>query len=120
MMQPDLQRLAHIRDYCREIEMTVERYGKDFAIFDMDKDYQRSVSFSLLQIGELSAGVTDEFKSQTAGQVPWGPMKGMRNMMAHHYASMNREIIWETVLTDIPALERFCDQMLLAAAEGGE
>ena len=28
MMQPDLQRLAHIRDYCSEIERTIARYGK--------------------------------------------------------------------------------------------
>ena len=97
--------------------MTVARYGNDFAAFDSDKDYQRSVSFSLLQIRELSAGLSDEFKRQTAGQIQWGPMKGMQNMVAHHYASMSREIIWETVVTDIPVLQRFCEQILTQAEE---
>lgn len=111
-MQPDLQRLAHIRDYCGEIERTIARYGNDFVVFDSDPDYQRSVSFSILQIGELSAGLTEEFRHETADRIQWGPMKGMRNLVAHHYGSMSREIIWETAVTDIPALKRFCEETL--------
>lgn len=40
MMLPDLQRLAHIRDYCIEIQKTIDRYGKSFDIFDSDAVYQ--------------------------------------------------------------------------------
>ncbi len=109
MTQPDLQRVAHIRDYCIEIEKTIARYGDDFAVFDMDPDYQRSISFSIMQIGELSSGLSEEFRKQTSDRVQWGPMKGMRNLVAHHYGSMSRDIIWETAATDIPALKRFCD-----------
>lgn len=28
MLPPDLQRIEHIRDYCVEIEKTIQRYGK--------------------------------------------------------------------------------------------
>lgn len=35
---------------------TVERYGRSFQIFDQYADYQRSIAFSILQIGELSGG----------------------------------------------------------------
>lgn len=45
MMSPDLQRIQHIRDYCEEIRKTIERYGDDFAVFDQDPDYQRSIAF---------------------------------------------------------------------------
>ena len=38
-------------------------------------------------------------------------MKGMRNLVAHNYGSMSREIIWETAVTDIPALKNFCDEL---------
>lgn len=54
MLQPDRQRLEHIRDYCIEIKKTIIRYGESFEAFDSDADYQRSVSFCILQIGELS------------------------------------------------------------------
>ena len=112
MMQPDLQRIAHIRDYCVEIQKTIVRYGDTFEAFDSDADYQRSVSFSILQIGELSVGLSQEFRQATANRVQWGPMKGMRNLVAHNYGSMSREIIWETAVTDIPALKNFCDELL--------
>ena len=112
MLSPDLQRIKHIRDYCTAIEKTVTRYGRAFAIFDSDPDYQRSVSFSILQIGELSGGLSQEYRQATADRVQWGPIKGMRNLVAHNYGSMSREIIWETATTDIPALKRFCEEQL--------
>ena len=112
MLSPDLQRIKHIRDYCTEIEKTVTRYGRAFAIFDSDPDYQRSVSFSILQIGELSGGLSQEYRQATADRVQWGPIKGMRNLVAHNYGSMSREIIWETATTDIPALKRLCEEQL--------
>ena len=112
MTQPDRQRIQHIRDYCEEIRKTIERYGDGFAAFDQDADYQRSIAFSILQIGELSGGLSEEFRKATSSRVQWGPMKGMRNLVAHSYGSMNREIIWETAVNDIPALKQFCEERL--------
>lgn len=116
MLQPDLQRLSHIRDYCIEIEKTITRYGKSFEIFDSDADYQRSISFCILQIGELSGGLSQEYRQTTASRVQWGPIKGMRNLVAHNYGSMSRDIIWETATVDIPVLKAFCQEQLDAAA----
>ena len=88
MQSPDCQRLAHILDYCVEIEKTIARYGADFFAFDHDADYQRSISFSILQIGELSGKLSAEFRTATAGRIQWGPIKGMRNLVAHSYGSL--------------------------------
>lgn len=117
MQSPDLQRLAHIADYCTEIEKTIARYGADFSVFDHDADYQRSISFSILQIGELSGRLSAQFRTATSGRIQWGPIKGMRNLVAHSYGSMSREIIWETAITDIPALKRFCQEYLSENAQ---
>lgn len=114
MQSPDFQRLAHIRDYCVEIEKTVSRYGKAFEVFDKDPDYQRSVAFCILQIGELSSKLSDEYRAETAKRIQWGPIKGMRNLVAHSYGSMSRDIIWETAVTDIPVLKLFCEEQLSA------
>ena len=113
MLQPDRQRLEHIRDYCIEIKKTITRYGESFGAFDSDADYQRSVSFCILQIGELSGGLSAEFRKSTADRIQWGPIKGMRNLVAHSYGSMSRDIIWETAVTDIPVLQEFCEQQLM-------
>jgi uncharacterized protein with HEPN domain len=44
-------------------------------------------------------------------------MKGMRNLVAHNYGSMSRDIIWETAVTDIPALKAFCKELLETSNE---
>ncbi len=112
MMSPDLQRIKHIRDYCMEIAKTVARYGDSFEVYASDADYQRSVSFSILQIGELSGGLSEDFRKETSDRVQWGPMKAMRNLVAHNYGKMDQAIIWETATVDIPALLRFCNELL--------
>ncbi len=112
MLSPDLQRIEHIRDYCLDIEAAVERHHADFGEFETDLEFQYSASFCLLQIGELVGGLTEEFRTATADRMPWGPIRGMRNMVAHGYGSMSHDIIWETITADIPHLRRYCEELL--------
>jgi uncharacterized protein with HEPN domain len=112
MMSPDLQRIKHIRDYCIAIGNTIERYGRSFTIYAADPDYQRSICFSILQIGELSSGLSAEYRQATAHRVQWGPMKGMRNVVAHNYGKVDHEAVWETAINDIPALLSFCEEQI--------
>ena len=117
MLEADRQRLRRIRDYCAEIEKTLERWGSSFEAFDGDADFQRSVSFCILQIGELSGGLSAEYRTATAERVQWGPIKGMRNLVAHSYGSMSRSVIWETAVKDIPELRCFCEEQLAAESK---
>lgn len=112
MLSPDLQRLSHIRDYCLEIEQTIKRYGDSFDTFSADTDYQKSISFSIMQIGELSNGLSDDYRKQTADIIPWSAIRGMRNLFAHNYGSMSSEIIWKTAKEDIPGLLSFVEKAL--------
>lgn len=52
------------------------------------------------------------YRKETCNRIQWGPIKGMRNMVAHSYGSMSREIIWETATMDIPVLLNFCEEQL--------
>jgi uncharacterized protein with HEPN domain len=108
----DIQRLQHIKTYCEDIAETITRFGKDYDIFARDKDYFKSVSMSMMQIGELSSVLSDAFKTETSNQMQWGAIKGMRNMFAHAYAAMNKEAIWESAIRDVPGLLKFCDNAL--------
>jgi uncharacterized protein with HEPN domain len=40
-------------------------------------------------------------------------MKAMRNMFAHGYDLMDKDIIWEVAVTDVPTLKKLCDSMIL-------
>ena len=112
MLSPDLQRIQHIYDYCSEIEKTISRYGHSFEIFEADVDYQRSVSFCILQIGELGNGLSADYRNSTEDRIQWRSIRGMRNLVAHSYGSMSKEIIWLTAINDIPDLKQFCEEEL--------
>ncbi len=120
MQSPDVQRITHILDYCQRIENTVSRYGRDAAVFESDMDYQQSIAFSILQIGELCGALSLEYRTATEHQIPWGSIKGMRNFVVHNYGKVSREMLWETVLRDIPALKAFCEKVLSEELSQGE
>ena len=112
MTRGDWQRLLHIRSYCEDIEKFIARFGRDFDTFTTDRAYFSAVSMCILQIGELSNGLSDEFREATKDQLPWGMIRGMRNWLAHSYAETDEKILWETACNDIPKVLAFCRQEL--------
>ena len=112
MRQPDLQRLVRIREYCELIGSTVARFGGTYERFINDVDFQQSVSFSILQIGELAGSLSDELRGATASEMNWSHIKGMRNIVAHHYGKIDFGIVWSVATADIPKLKAFCDRRL--------
>lgn len=112
MLSPDRQRIEHIRDYCEDIAAAVANHNASFEEFEADREFQCSVSFCLLQIGELVGGLTKEFREETSHRMQWSLVKGMRNMVAHGYGSMSHDILWETITTDIPSLMQYCEELL--------
>ncbi len=91
---------------------SVQRFGNDKVIFDMDRDYRNSVCMSLLQIGELTGHLTEEFREETKKKIYWPAIKGMRNLFAHNYGAVDVERVWETVISDIPQLQGFCERTI--------
>lgn len=112
MNKADKQRLLHIRSYCRDIAGFINRFGNDYDIFKQDRAFSSAVSMCVLQIGELANGLSPEFREETKAEMPWDMIRGMRNWLAHAYAEMDENVIWETATNDIPALLRFCERIL--------
>lgn len=112
MMSPDLQRIEHIREYCVNIADYKLRFGTDFETFCSDLAYQQSVSFCILQIGELCNGLSEEYRKITEGEIQWNAIRGLRNIVAHAYGTIKKDIIWNIITTDVPELKLFCDQQL--------
>ena len=103
--------LEHIANYCDEIEEFVARFGDDCEIFSQDKAYKGACSLDILQIGELSGSLTDEFKKNTT-EIPWRNIRSMRNVVAHGYGTLDVDTTWSTIKEDIPVLKEFCKKML--------
>lgn len=112
MLLRDQQRLTKIKEYCEDIQAAIHRYGNSFDIFQSDRDYQHSVAFCILQIGELVGGLTEEYRNATKSHMQWHQIKGMRNMVAHDYGGINLEIVWDVITINIPELYEFCKNQL--------
>ena len=54
-------------------------------------------------IGEAAAHVSREGRLKCPA-VPWDDVVGMRNKLIHGYASIDLDILWDTVTDDLPRL----------------
>ena len=81
MKQADLSILKKIIGYCDDI----------------------STSMCILQIGELTARLSDDTKEQLP-EIPWRMIRGMRNIYAYNYEKAEPRIMWLTITEDIPTL----------------
>lgn len=107
----DIDVLTHICDYCVEINHTMDTFGRDYSIFVSNTIYQNAAALCVLQIGELTTHFTDEFKS-VYNKIPWNQIKALRNIVAHNYGRIDRELLWETLVSDIPELLAYCCKIM--------
>lgn len=112
MLPRDTGRLEHILEYCENIEADVARFGDSLDDFRSDKAYHDLICFYLLQIGELAGQLSPELRAASSDRLDWSQMKGMRNIIAHHYGSISLDIVWNTVKKDVPPLKAFCTEQL--------
>ena len=103
--------ISHMLKYCDEVETAHDDFSHSKERFMNSSTYRNAVTMPILQIGELANHLSEEFKQQHK-QIPWNEMRGIRNLMAHQYHSVDFEIIWDTSRADIPALIEFCKDYL--------
>jgi len=99
----DISVLEHMVSYCEEIIQMVDRFGDSYDAFESDSAYRHACAMCIVQIGELTTRLTDEFRRDYNG-MPWHTMKAMRNIAVHNYGSISLENTWDTIKTDIPKL----------------
>ena len=107
----DIDILEHIIKYCNEIFETQAYFGNSFEFFKANSIYRNAVAMCILQIGELSGHLSENFKETYSG-VPWRNIKGMRNIMAHKYGDINVATLWETITDDVSILLDYCNSVL--------
>lgn len=103
--------IRHIIDYCEQIEETNREFENDYEVFDKSNTYRNALSLCILQIGELVTVLSDEFK-EAHTEIPWRDIKAMRNIVAHKYGTVNKEMLWNTAHEDIIELKAFCSNVL--------
>ena len=112
MTNRNIEVLGRIIKYCDEINETMDHFGRTFGNLEPNVIYKNAVSMCILQIGELTALLSDDFKVQYA-EMPWYDIKAMRNIAAHRYGTFDLTKLWETLTDDIPALYKYCSKVLI-------
>ena len=95
------ERLNHIRDECNYLLHRSQ--GLTWSAFLGNEDLRRAFVRSLEIIGEASKQVPQPFREDHP-ELPWRMMAGMRDRLIHDYGGVDYEIVWHTVITNIPEI----------------
>lgn len=100
-MRDDLVYIRHALDAAEKIR----GFTRDRARKDIDDDEMLGLAIvRLLEvIGEAANCVSSGMIEKNPG-VPWKKMIGMRNRLIHGYFDINYDIVWDTIIHDIPDL----------------
>jgi len=101
MQNDDLTRLHHVLDAAREAEDFIK--GKTRDSLDNDRQLALALVKSVEIIGEAASRLTNQCREEQS-QIPWSDIVGMRNRLIHAYADINLDILWKTVIDDLPPL----------------
>jgi len=107
----DFSIIKKIIKYCEEVNEAHSIFNHSFAEFKTNSVYRNSIALCILQIGELTNNLSDDFKNNHS-QIPWKSIKGMRNIVAHKYGSIDIQILWETSETDIINLYEYLNELV--------
>ena len=107
----DISTLRHIVKHCDEITDAVRKHNLTLDIVDGDTLYKNALAMSILQIGELTNVLSEDFR-KAHNSMPWREIKRMRDKAAHHYWTFDVNILWETVTEDIKPLKAYCEKCI--------
>ena len=102
--------LEHMLEDAEDI-MTFINEIETFEKFSNSPLYKKGVVMSILNIGELTKKLPDEFKEKYK-DIPWRKVSGMRDIAAHGYHIMEDDIIWDVAKYSIPELLDFIKRIL--------
>ena len=90
-----------ILDSIRKIESFVG--GIDRENFFENSLVQSAVIMQLTLIGEVSKKISDDVKEKI--NLPWKEIAGFRDKAIHNYFDINLDVVWNTVIIDLPPLK---------------
>ena len=77
--------------------------GLDFKSFSENELVLTFSVFSLSQLGELASKL-DEGVKLAHDDIPWNAVRSIRNRIVHDYGGIQYNVIWDTLVNDIPPL----------------
>jgi len=110
MFEKDKGNLLAILDSCSKILKFTSDISNAEAFFDDERTFD-AVLMNFVIIGESVARLSTEILEKES-QVPWGQIKGFRNIVAHDYFGVDAEEVWQIIQNHLPELESQIENIL--------
>lgn len=111
--------MQKIIEYCTEIEDYKNQVNATFEVYQSNKMFRRAVDMNVLQIGELTKRLSDDFRAAHP-EIPWHEIKGLRNVLVHEYENVDLESAWNDLTKSVPELQAQLEKILAAEAAANE
>lgn len=120
MSEKTLMVLSTLEDIDMSIDMVIERFkaiktSDDFLSNAENIEKLDSIAMRLLAIGEGLKNIDKLTDGQLLPQYPsieWKNIKGLRDILSHHYFDINAEILFDVCSTKLGKLSRVIKQMI--------
>ena len=109
--RPPRLRLFDILDCIHQIDLILA--GASFEEFRRDKVRWLAVERLLEIISEASRHVGDDLKGREPA-IEWKQIANFGNVMRHGYESVNAQIIWNIITSDLPLLKAAAERLYAA------
>jgi uncharacterized protein with HEPN domain len=85
--------------------------GMDKEVFLKDEKTKSAVIRQLEIIGEAAKAIPADIRA-LAPELDWRNIAGMRDRMIHAYFNVDYNLIWDTIVEDVPMLEMTIEKLL--------
>ena len=110
-MEPNSRNLASIWDMREAIrEIQEDTAGLTYEGFENNRTVRRAVERNFEILGEAGARVSEEFRQQHS-EIDWRKIIGLRNIIIHRYEKVDAEMLWEIIVSILPALSNQLEQL---------
>ena len=107
--------LADILSYAHRARRYVQVIHFNREKFASSSLHQDAIIRCIEVIGEASKNISSDTKNALP-QISWQEMAGMRNRLVHIYFDVVLDVVWETVIEDLPSLINILESFLSTTA----
>lgn len=101
MPKDDLVYVGHMLDKAQEALALA--HAKTRQDYDNDTALRLALTHLIQVIGEAARRVSSQFRERHP-DIPWDAIAGMRNKIVHDYMDVDEDIVWDSVVHELPLL----------------
>jgi uncharacterized protein with HEPN domain len=110
--------LSDILESCEAITAAV--HGMELAAYQSSRLVRSSVEREFIIIGEAVAALARVAPVTFAAITRARRIVDFRNQLTHEYPTVDDALVWAILETDVPVLQRECEELINRSASAGE